>query len=80
MTTTIQKWGNSMALRLPKAAAEAAHVGQGTKVHIHVIKGKIIIVPEGKPRYTLRELAGKITARNRQAEVDWGSPQGKEEW
>lgn len=45
MDTTIQKWGNSLAVRIPKAFAEEVGLGQGSKVNIQIVNGQIVIKP-----------------------------------
>lgn len=78
-STQIAKWGNSLGLRLPKAVAAEARVGEGDTVEVTVKDGAIIIRP-AQVTYTLEELVSKITPRNRHAETDWGKPVGREEW
>jgi antitoxin MazE len=80
MTTTVQKWGNSMALRLPRAIVESVQVQQGTLVHIHVVGGKIVIVPQRNRKPRLKELLALIKPENLHGETDWGIPQGREVW
>jgi antitoxin MazE len=80
MKTIIQKWGNSLAVRIPKAMAAEASVKQGTNVDISVdVTGKMVIKTV-KARYTLKELVDQITPRNGHAEEDWGAARGKELW
>jgi len=78
-TTQIAKWGNSLGLRLPKAVAREADVGEGDTVDVSVRNGAIVIRPS-RPVYALDELVAKITARNRHDESDWGAPAGHEVW
>jgi antitoxin MazE len=81
MTTTTQvaKWGNSLGLRLPKSIAREAQLAEGDRVDVSVDNGAIVIRPS-RPRYSLEELVGRITPRNRHRESDWGIPQGHEVW
>jgi antitoxin MazE len=81
MAATIQiaKWGNSLGLRLPKSVAREVHVGEGDTVEVSVDNGTIVIRP-GRPRYSLDELVGRITPRNRHRETDWGTAVGHEVW
>ena len=80
MLTKVQKWGNSRALRIPKALAEEAGLDFGTKVELRVENGQLLIAPAKGPRYTLEELVAGITPENRHEEWDTGPPVGKEIW
>jgi antitoxin MazE len=82
MRTTIQKWGNSQGLRIPKTLLEEAGVGIGEAVEIVVLEGKIIISPMRKKRIavSLEDLVSKIQKRKKAEETDWGPPVGKEVW
>lgn len=80
MQTTIQKWGNSLAVRIPKAFVKEAQVAYGTAVDLSVEDGRIVIAPHLEPTYRLEDLLKGVTARNRHAEVDTGRPVGQEVW
>ena len=79
MIVKIQKWGNSLGVRIPKSLAQDAGIREGTSVDLRVESGRLIIAPAGK-RYTLEELVSRITPENRHPETDWGAPVGKEVW
>ncbi len=76
MLTRISKWGNSLALRLPKAIAEALNVSEGKTVELRVEEDRLIITP-ASPVYTLDELLSGITEENQPESFD-DSPIGKE--
>ena len=80
MQTMIQQWGNSLALRIPKAFAHQAKVKKGSKVALSVENGRMVMNPVRRRKYTLEELVSKITPKNRHPETDWGRPMGKEIW
>ncbi|MDO8482905.1 MAG: AbrB/MazE/SpoVT family DNA-binding domain-containing protein [bacterium] len=80
MTTKVQKWGNSLAVRLPKEAAESIGLRQGSAVSIISSHDLISIRPVSKPREKLEQMVRKITKKNRHALIDWGVPVGKEIW
>ena len=80
MQTTIQKWGNSLAVRIPKAFVKEAHVAYGTQVDLSVDDGKIVIDPHAEPEYRLEDLLRGVTKRNLHAEVDTGEAVGREVW
>lgn len=75
----VTRWGNSLAVRIPKAVAEQARLEEGAEIEIAVADGCVTIRP--RPRsYALDELLDQITPENRHDEVDWGEPQGDEAW
>lgn len=83
MTTKVQKWGNSLAVRLPKELAKAMDFKSGTAVRF-VQKGsrvEIQLIPTAKvKKYSLKELVAGITKENKHELYDWGKPMGKEVW
>ena len=79
MKMTIQKWGNSLALRIPSSFARDAHVEKGTQVDLSIAEGRLIIAPVEKS-YSLNDLVGEISKRNLHGEVDTGERLGKEIW
>lgn len=78
MTATIKKWGNSLALRLPKALADEAHIAEGAQVELVATEEGLLLKPKRKPRYRLGDLVAGITRANRYREPDWGPSRGKE--
>ena len=80
MQTKIQKWGNSLGLRIPRAFAEEAGVEAGAEVNLTVRDGNLVVMPARRISYCLSELVGKITAKNVHGEVDSGGPVGREIW
>lgn len=80
MQTTIQKWGNSLAVRIPKAFVKEAHVAYGTTVDLSVDDGKIIINPHTEPKYRLEDLLKGVTKQNLHPEVETGQAVGRELW
>lgn len=80
MTTKIQQWGNSLALRLPKDITKKFKLHKGSSVVIAQETNKISIKPLYKDETTLKELVSKITPENIHSEVQWGRPFGKEIW
>ena len=80
MNTTVQKWGNSLALRIPRLVAKDSHLHQGSVVDIALIGGKIVVKPTRQRHYALAQLLRGVTKRNRHAELDWGGRVGQEAW
>ncbi|HEY4501596.1 MAG TPA: AbrB/MazE/SpoVT family DNA-binding domain-containing protein [Candidatus Paceibacterota bacterium] len=81
-TTVIRKWGNSIAVRLPKASARKFGLREGTTVRIiEEEKTKSLSLRSlHEHEYTLKELLSRVTPKNRHKLIDWGPPQGKEVW
>ena len=77
MNATIQKWGNSLALRIPQAVARQIRIHAGDEVILEVGTAGLSIKP-ARPKYTLDELLAGVTDENIHAETDWGSSVGKE--
>lgn len=80
METTIQKWGNSLAVRLPKAVTQKLALRPGSRVRVHEEKREVIISPARKIEKSLKDLVAMITPENRHGETDWGRPRGREVW
>jgi antitoxin MazE len=78
MLTKIQKWGNSLALRIPKAFAEEAGLDSESTVEIYVVDGQIHIIPTREKQYDLEALLDGVTAENVHGEVDTGDTVGNE--
>jgi antitoxin MazE len=80
MRVRVQKWGNSLALRIPKPFAEDAAVTEGTVVELSVLKGRLVALPLKRKRHTLRRLIARVRRVNVHGEVDWGGAVGRESW
>ena len=80
MNATVQKWGNSLALRIPRSVAKDVHLHQGSVVDITLAAGKIVVKPRQQRPYALAQLLKGVTKRNRHAELDWGKRVGHEAW
>lgn len=80
MRTKIQKWGNSLGLRIPKSFAEEAEVEAGSEVNLSVEDGELVIRPIRKPKYRLADLLRKVTPDNVHEEIETGDPVGREIW
>jgi antitoxin MazE len=80
MLTSVRKWGNSLGVRIPKAAARKARVTEGTVVDVIGEAGRLLIVPVREPQYELEDLLREVSPKNLHREVDWGRPAGQEAW
>ena len=75
----VVKWGNSQAVRLPKAVLRQADMREGDELMVHVEGHRIALEP-ATPEITLEGLVAAITPQNRHSEQDWGTRVGNEVW
>ena len=80
MNAKIQNWGNSLALRIPKAFAKESHLTTGSVVDLTVDNGKLVVDLNPEPEYSLKDLLKKVTKTNLHSEADTGKVVGKEVW
>ncbi len=80
MKTKIQKWGNSLGVRLPKSITEQKALKAGTGVSVVLHNDIIVIDPEVANIPSLESLVENISVDNVHNETDWSSPRGKEIW
>jgi len=79
MQTKIQKWGNSLGLRIPKALAEELLVEEGTAVEISVSEQGLLVRPAGK-RYELAELLEGVSRADQIKSLDWRARRARKLW
>ena len=84
MTTTIQKWGNSQGIRIPKILLDSVQWTENEQITILVENNRIIIEKaQDKPtkkRKNIKELFADYKEANEPIKIDWGEPEGKEIW
>jgi antitoxin MazE len=80
MQTKIKKWGNSLALRIPKLIALDANLKLNKLVDLSIDKDSIIITPIEEKEYSLEKLLKGVTKNNLHGEIGTGVPVGKEIW
>ena len=80
MVTTVRKWGNSLAVRIPRSFARETRLTSGRAVELSVLGRKLVISAVPRRLVTLQELLKGVTKRNRHAEVRTGGPVGREAW
>jgi antitoxin MazE len=79
MHVRIQKWGNSLAVRIPQHLAKQAHLTEGTEVDLTGDSEKVVINPVAIDP-PLDELVARITPQNLHEAADFGGPRGSEAW
>ncbi|MCP4610382.1 MAG: AbrB/MazE/SpoVT family DNA-binding domain-containing protein [Planctomycetes bacterium] len=80
MQSRVQKWGNSLALRIPKSFAQEVGIERDAPVDVSLENGKLVIEPISKPALTLEQLLSQVTEDNIHHEVDTGPVMGEEIW
>ncbi len=80
MKTTIKRWGNSLALRIPKAFAEETHVKDGTPVVLSLSDGSLVMRPARHSKASLKALLSAIDASHLNLAGFDDSARGNEIW
>ena len=80
MKTAVQKWGNSLALRIPKAYADETGVRDGSSVELSLRAGSLVISPIRRTTFKLEDLLKGVNPKNRHAVVETGAATGQEVW
>jgi antitoxin MazE len=74
------RWGNSLAVRIPKSVAVEANLHEGDKLTLLVeARGSVALKSIDRPQ-TLEELVARITPQNLHGEESWGDAVGAEAW
>jgi antitoxin MazE len=80
MQTKIQKWGNSLGLRIPRSFAVEAQVEEGATVDLSIEDGRLLVRPLRVRKYSLSALLRKVSRRKLHGEVSTGKAVGRETW
>ena len=80
MKTAVQRWGNSLALRIPRAYAAETKISEGSEVDLTLKSGALVVRPVVRKRHALRDLVRRITPSNRHKSVPTGGVVGREVW
>lgn len=80
MRAKVQKWGNSLAIRIPRAFAEELGVRQDSKVDLLLKHEELVVKPVHAVKYSLSALLAKVRDENIHGEVATGEPVGREVW
>ena len=80
MRTRVQKWGNSLALRIPKSFAAEIGLAENLAVDLSVTEGRLVVQPQCEESFRLEDLLRGVTAENLHGEWETGSALGKEVW
>lgn len=77
MKTRVQRWGNSLAIRIPRPVADEAGLTEGAPVVLSVEGGAVVV---RRQKLDLEALLARVTPENVHGEIDTGSPVGREVW
>jgi antitoxin MazE len=85
MKARIQRWGNSLALRIPKPLAEMSELKEDSEVDLSVSKRRLVVVASkrtaaGRRRYNLTTMIRQLTPENSHKDIEFGPAVGKEIW
>jgi antitoxin MazE len=78
--TQVAKWGNSLAVRIPRAIVKEAGLAEGDRLSLDLAADGTIVLRSSRRKYALDELVAGISKKNRHRETAWGAAQGKEVW
>lgn len=80
MRTRVGKWDNSLAVRIPKTLATAAHLQEHSHIELTLENGQIVITTLADAELTLEDLLAGVTPDNLHGEWNMGDAVGKEIW
>jgi antitoxin MazE len=80
MKTRVQKWGNSLGVRIPRSFAVEAGLEYDATVDVSFVNDALVIRLEPSSKPTLKQLLARVTDENLHHEVDTGAPVGNETW
>lgn len=80
MIAIIQKWGNSLGVRIPKPLAQDASLKEGVAIEMSVQDGRLILEAQKPQRYQLDTLLKSVNSKNIHKEIAVGNPVGRETW
>lgn len=80
MKSKVQKWGNSLAVRIPKTFAEEVGLKDDSPIEMRLVKGGLLLEPSTEWAPSLDEMLADVTPSNLHDEVDSGPAQGSEAW
>jgi len=80
MKTKVQKWGNSLAVRIPKTFAEEVGLKDDSPIEMRLVEGGLLLEPSAEWTPTLDEMLAGVTESNLHDEVDTGAARGSEVW
>jgi antitoxin MazE len=80
MRTKVQKWGNSLAVRIPRAFALDTQLEHNSIVEISLVDDQIVVKPVSSRQWSLEQLLSEVTSENIHQEIETGDAVGDEVW
>jgi antitoxin MazE len=80
MKTAVRRWGNSLALRIPRTYAAETRISEGSEVELTLKSGALVVRAVVRKRHSLPDLLKRITPSNRPESVATGPALGQEVW
>ena len=80
MRSQVHRWGNSLAVRIPKAFAQEVRLDEGTPIDLVVADGRLVLTPVDETGLSLEQLLAGVTDANLHGELDTGPSVGREQW
>ena len=80
MRTAVQRWGNSLALRIPRAYAAETRIVEGSEVDLTMKAGGLLVRPIVRKQHSLADLVKRIKPANRHDSISTGDAVGQEAW
>ena len=80
MESHVRKWGNSLALRIPKSFAAEAGLSENLPVDLSILEGRLVVQPRTEKPLSLESLLAEVTEENLHGEWDTGAAVGREIW
>jgi antitoxin MazE len=78
MATTLQKWGNSLGIRVPKSVAEQFDLKSGTEVEFDTSGDALTIRPKRKRKHKLASLLARAKGPSPHRALMKDGPRGRE--
>lgn len=80
MEIRMRKWGNSLAIRIPKAFAAELGLKENSAAELSLVNGQLVLTPRSKTSLKLEQLLERVTEQNLHDEIKTGSAAGREAW
>ena len=78
MKTAVRRWGNSLALRIPRTYAQETRISEGSEVELTLKSGALVVKVVARKRHSLSDLLKRVTPSNRHETVETGKAIGLE--
>lgn len=80
MEARLQKWGNSIGIRIPSNILKALNLKENDIIDLIQEEEKIVISKSQKKKISLRERFKEYNDKNLAKDFSWDEPKGREIW